>query len=128
MERRAITLHTKEAMEPSDTRVSMLGAPWNSDVNPLMKNFWFMTMTIPASSICTMPRPIWLPSRKDGTGNPNIMCPMEKYMSTRRNPSDMKSLFLRTGVSLSLRASSFAAMTSEYEPLFFAGPPLRDAP
>ena len=40
----------------------------------------------------------------------------------------MKSLFLRTGVSLSLRASSFAAMTSEYEPLFFAGPPLRDAP
>ena len=29
----------------------MFGAPWNSDLKPLMKNFWLMTMTAMVSSI-----------------------------------------------------------------------------
>ena len=33
--------------------VSMLGEPWRSPLKPLMKNFWLMTMTMPASSSCT---------------------------------------------------------------------------
>ena len=65
-------------------------------------------MTMIVRSICTRPIATWLLSKKLGSGQPHIMCPIEKYMRTIRNPSEAMSRFLRTGVSLSLSASSSA--------------------
>ena len=42
-------LQRKLAEEPSATSVSMLGARWRRPLKPLMKNFWLMTITMPAS-------------------------------------------------------------------------------
>ena len=107
----------------------MFGAPWKRLLKPLTKNFWLITMTMPASSICTIPMATWLPSKKAGSGQPNIMCPMEKYMSTRRKPSDAINLFFRTGVSWSLSASSSAAILAVRLPADLAlSAPLGDAP
>ena len=65
-----------------------------------------------------MPSARWLPSKNGGTGNPSIMCPIEKYISTSRNTSEDISRLSILGVSVSLISSdSFAA--------FFA--PLTDA-
>ena len=75
-------------MEPRAINVSMFGAPWNRDRNPLVKNFWLMIMTMAASTIWMSPIATWFPSKNAGRGNPNIMCPMEKYMRMNRNPSD----------------------------------------
>ena len=101
-------LHTKLAMEPRATSVSMLGAPWRRPLKPLMKNFWLMTMTMPASSSWTRPMAMWLPSNQWGRGQPHIMCPMEKYISTSRKPSEAMSRRLSLGVSWSARASRSA--------------------
>ena len=73
-----------------------------------MKNFWFMTIIMIVSSICKSPIATWFLSKKPGRGQPHIMCPMETYMSTIKKPSDAISRFFRTGVSLSLSASSSA--------------------
>ena len=73
-----------------------------------MKNFLFMTMIMIVSSICKSPIATWFPLKKLGRGQPHIMCPMETYMSTIRNPSDAISRFFSTGVSLSRSASSSA--------------------
>jgi hypothetical protein len=45
MANRAYTLQRKDADAPSATSVSILGAPWARLLKPLMKNFWFMTIT-----------------------------------------------------------------------------------
>ena len=101
-------LHTKLAMEPMATRVSMLGAPWSSPLKPLMKNFWLMTITMPASSSCTRPMATWLPSNQCGSGQPHIMWPMEKYISTSKKPTDAMRRRFSLGVSWSARASRSA--------------------
>ena len=75
-------------MEPRATRVSILGALFFRAVKPLMKNFWLMTMMIPASRSCTRPMATWFPWNQAGRGQPNIMWPMEKYMSTARKPRE----------------------------------------
>ena len=101
-------LHTKLAMEPRATSVSMLGAPWMRPLKPLMKNFWLMTMTMPASSSWTRPMATWLPSNQWGRGQPHIMWPMEKYISTSRKPSEAMRRRLSFGVSWSASASRSA--------------------
>ena len=50
-----IVEYTNAAPEPIAISVSIFGAPWNRLLKPLMKNFWLITMTMPASSICTIP-------------------------------------------------------------------------
>ena len=39
MRKSAYVLYTKAALEPSATRVSILGARWINPLKPLMKNF-----------------------------------------------------------------------------------------
>ena len=123
MQNSTYRLHTKDADEPSATSVSMFGARWNRDLKPLMKNFWLMTITSADSTSCTSPMATWLPSNHLGSGQPHIMCPMEKYISGISRQSDAISRLFKTGVSRSLRASSSAA-TAEGAPSF----PFRDAP
>ena len=101
-------LHTKLAMEPMATSVSMFGEPWISPLKPLMKNFWLITITMPASSSWTRPMATWLPSNQWGRGQPHIMWPMEKYISTSRKPSEAISRRLSLGVSWSASASRSA--------------------
>ena len=74
-----------------------------------MKNFWLMTMMMPASSSWTRPMATWFPSNQWGRGQPHIMCPMEKYISTSRKTMDAASRRFNLGVSWSARASSWAA-------------------
>ena len=101
-------LHTKLAIEPIATSVSMLGERCTSPLKPLMKNFWLITITMPASSSCTSPMAMWLPSNQRGSGQPHIMCPMEKYISTSKKPSEAISRRFSLGVSWSASASSSA--------------------
>ena len=101
-------LQRKLAEEPSATSVSMLGARWSRPLKPLMKNFWLMTITMPASSSWTRPMATWLPSNQWGSGQPHIMWPIEKYISTARKTSDAMSRFFSLGVSWSASASSSA--------------------
>ena len=110
-------LYPKAAVAPSATSVSMLGARCHRLLKPLMKNFWLMTMTATVSKSSSSPMATWLRAKKAGTGQPHIMCPMEKYMSTSKNPSDAISRRLRTGVSRSSSGSGAACAA-----------PLRDAP
>ena len=105
----AYVLYTNAAPEPSATSVSMLGALCKSPLNPLIKNFWLITIIIIVRSICISPIATWLPSRNDGSGQPHIICPIEIYISTIRNPTDAISLFFNTGVALSFNMSSCAA-------------------
>ena len=49
---------------------------------------------------------IWLSASTAGSGQPHIICPMEKYIRTIKNTSDDSSLFFKTGVSLSFNSSS----------------------
>ena len=51
-------LYINDTPEPIATSVSMLGARFTAALKPLMKNFWFMTMMIPAISISTNPMAI----------------------------------------------------------------------
>ena len=90
----------------------MLGAAWARLLKPLMKNFWLMTMTATASSIWTRATATWLPSNQAGRGQPHIICPIEKYISTSRKPREAISRRLSRGVSWSARASR-AAPASE---------------
>ena len=87
----------------------MFGARCMRLVNPLTKNFLLMIMQIAARIICRSASPMGLFSKNAGTGKPHIICPIEKYMRTSRNPSEVISLLLSFGVSRSFRASSSAA-------------------
>ena len=99
-----------DAAEPSATRVSIFGAPRSTPLKPEMKNSLLMTITISARTICAIAITSCFPSSHAGSGNLNIICPMERYISTARKPRDINSLRLSFGVSLSLSASS----SSEY--------------
>ena len=83
----------------------MFGARCHRLLNPLIKNFWLMTMTATVSNSCKSPIATWLPSKKDGSGQPHIMCPMETYISTIQKPKEAKSRFFSAGVSRSFSAS-----------------------
>ena len=96
---RAYTLYTKDAPDPSATSVSILGARCKSPRKPLMKNRWLMTMTAAVSSSWASPSAAGFAAKKDGRGQPHIVCPMERYMSTSKNPRDAKSRRFRRGVS-----------------------------
>ena len=122
----AYVLYTNAAPEPSATSVSMLGALCKRPLNPLIKNFWLITIIIIVRSICISPIATWLPSRIDGSGQPHIICPIEIYISTIRNPTDVISLFFNTGVTLSFNISSCDAYIP-CEPLFCDVPLLSDA-
>ena len=74
-----------------------------------MKNRWLMTMMMTVSSSCVSPMATWLPSKKPGSGQPHIMCPMEKYIRMSRKPSDQQSLRRSFGVSWSASASPSGA-------------------
>ena len=106
--------------------MSMLGAPCTMPLNPFTKNFLLMSMTMNARTICTMPMPTGLPSKKAGSGQPNMEWPMEKYISTARKPSDQIRRRFRTGVSWSFSASSSSASLAEAD--CFCSAPFRDAP
>ena len=118
----ATVLYANETPEPSATSVSMFGAPCRSPRRPLVKNFLLISMTIAASSSSIRPSATGLPSRKAGRGKPHIVWPIEIYISTSRNPSELRSRRFRTGVSRSRSASSSATG----EEAFAA--PLRAAP
>ena len=75
-----------------------------------MKNFWFIIMTVAASKSCTSPSATWLPLKNSGSGSPSIECPIEKYMSTIRNPSEAINLFKIFGDSVSLSESALASV------------------
>ena len=95
-----------EAADPMATRVSILLPPCRTARNPLTKNLRLMIMTQMAKSICTRAMATWLPTKKGGRGQPNIMCPMEKYMSTKRKPTELTRRRIILGVSRSLRRAS----------------------
>ena len=59
----------------------------------------------------------WLPSKNDGSGKPNIICPMEKYISITRKTTDEISLFLSFGVSVSSNAFSSSDILCFFAPL-----------
>ena len=61
-----------------------------------------------------------------GTGHPHIICPMEKYIRTIRNPSDAIRRLFNTGVSLSFNISSPADAACDC--VFAAPSPFFDAP
>ena len=42
---------------------------------------------------------MWLPLKKLGSGQFHIMCPMEIYIRTARNPTEAIRRFFSTGVS-----------------------------
>ena len=71
-----------------------------------MKKRWLMTMMMIVSSISVRPMATWLPSRKPGSGQPHIMWPMERYISTSRKPTDAIRRRFSFGVSWSSSASS----------------------
>ena len=49
-----------KAIEPIATSVSIFGALCHKLLNPLIKNFWLITITIAARIICTIPIAMWL--------------------------------------------------------------------
>ena len=54
-----------------------------------MKNFWLMTMTDARQQQLDQPHGHVVARRTSGgSGQPHIMWPMEKYISTSRKPSD----------------------------------------
>ena len=57
---RISVLHPNETAEPIATSVSMFGARCARLLNPLIKNFLLMIMTIAASIICRSAIPMWL--------------------------------------------------------------------
>ena len=119
MAKSAYTLYPNDAAEPSATSVSIFGAPWIKPLKPLIKNFWFMTITATVSRSCKSPIATWFPSKNPGSGHPHIICPIEKYMRITKNMSDAISLLRSFGVSLSTSASCAAFSCSR---LLFALP------
>ena len=112
------------------TRVSILGARCQRLLKPLMKNFWLMTMTMAERTSCKSPSPtgFWWWLSQAGAGQPHMAWPMEKYISTSRNPREAMSRRFSTGVSWSSRAASSAAMEEYPLDLPVAAAPLRAAP
>ena len=99
-------------MEPMATSVSIFGDLCHSALNPLIKNCWLITMIIAASIICTSPIPTWLSVNHAGSGQPHIICPMEKYMSTIKNTTDAIRRFFNSGVCVSSSPVSVSLFSS----------------
>ena len=66
-------LYANAENEPIATSVSIFGDSLITPLNPLMKNFWLMTITIAARSISRSPTAIGLLSKNAGIGNPSIL-------------------------------------------------------
>ena len=62
----------------------------------------------------------WFPSKNFGSGQPHMLCPMEKYISTSRKPSEAASLRSSFGVSRSLSSSASGAAARPAAPLGLA--------
>ena len=81
---------------------------------------------ITVNSNCINPIATWLSSKNTGTGQFHIICPIEKYISTIKNPIDAHKRFLKTGVSLSFNNASPPSLSETVllfeKPLFFAAP------
>ena len=86
-----------------------------------------MNMITTVSKSCTSPIATWFPSKNAGSGHPHIICPMEKYISTARKPTEVTSLFFKRGVSRSFNISSCgiasAAPAVPAPPRFFSAAP-----
>ena len=65
---------------------------------------------------CSKPCASILWAKNSGTGHPHIICPIEKYISTSKNPSDANSRFFSFGVSWSSKASRAFWFTSAPRP------------
>ena len=101
-----------------------MGARWIRPLKPLIKNFWLTTMTAVVSRSWISPIATWLPSRNEGTGQPHIIWPIEKYISgTRKQRDAIRHRFI-LGVSRSFRESSAA----ETEDAFTCAPSCAPAP
>ena len=83
----------------------MFGARCHKLLKPLIKNLWLITMITTVNNNCKSPIATWLLSKNDGSGQPHIICPIETYIRTIKNPRDAISRFLSTGVSLSSSVS-----------------------
>ena len=79
-------------------------------IKPLIKNFLFMISIIPERTASSSTAPV-CPSPM-GTGHPNIIKPMLKYMRTSRSIADRMSLRRSFGVSVSFSSSSADASPS----------------
>ena len=91
-------LHTKLALEPRATSVSMLGAPCEEALEAVDEELLVDDHDDAGQAAAgRAPMAMWLPSNKSGSGQPHIMCPMEKYISTSRKPSEAMSRRLSTG-------------------------------
>ena len=107
----------------------MFGALCHRLLKPLIKNFWLITITAIVRRSCKSPIATWFAARKAGTGHPHIICPMEKYMRTRRKPRDQRSRLFSTGVSLSFSISSPVLEPALLDDSFaLPVPPFKEAP
>ena len=124
MANKAYVLYPNAAVAPRATRVSIFGDRRHRLLNPLIKNFWFITITATVRSSCNNPWAMRFCSKKEGTGQSHIICPMEKYIRTSKKTRDADNLLFKTGVSLSSRkASSFSRLPfSVSAPRFFDAP------
>ena len=84
-------LYRKAAPEPSDTRVSMLGAAESRDFVPLLKNSELIPSTAAARSSWSTPAAAQFLSRKAGSGQFHIAAPMATYIRGKRKSSDSAS-------------------------------------
>ena len=104
----------------------MLGERRHRLLKPEVKKRRLMIITAAHKRSSRSPRAAQLPSKKAGRGQENIICPMDTYIRTKRNPRDSARRFLSRGVSLSRRASSSSFSRSEGFRALSA--PRRDAP
>ncbi len=73
---------------------------------------------------CKIPTATWLPAKNSGSGQFHIICPMDRYINTRRKPIEAYSLCFNAGVTVSFNRSS-ASDSYGFAPDFFS--PLRYA-
>ena len=83
----------------------MFGARRQRLLKPLTKNLWLITMTTAVSSCCSRPAATVFAAKNGGSGQPNIVCPMETYISSSQKPSEANSRFLSAAVSRSCCSS-----------------------
>ena len=77
----------------------MLGLLCHRLLKPLIKKRWLITMMMTVKSSWASPIATGLSARKAGAGQPHIMCPMDRYISSARNTSELNRRRLRAGVS-----------------------------
>ena len=92
--------------EPSDTSASIFGEPRNRLVKPLTKKRWLTTITAPVNRSCSRPMAMGSRASTAGSGQPHMLCPMERYISGSSSASDTISRTRSRGVVRSFRASA----------------------